>query len=608
MRVEEFVTVVRAKADASVPGATAIVNRFSASALAMARAASVAAAGVVSFALAASRAADDAAKGARRLGISGEEYQTLAVVADRAGTSITAMGTAARTLARAQDEARKGSAQYAEVFARLGVSVTDADGNLRGFSDILPDVIDGLNRTGSESERLALAQLILGRGAQEMASLIEAGGDAMREAQRRAEALTYVFDKPTRDASEALNDNLADLFLTVRGLANRAVAPLIPLLSEATTGLLDWWIANKRAVDVGIDRYIGALVRGFRDLPGPLRAVVAAIGGGLAVGGFALVAESLLKMATGLAGPMGAKFLATLSGMAGPLLIAAAAAAAAFLAFDDLRGFVAGEDSLTEDIVRAIGGEEAVEPARGFLGSLTSMLGEMTTALSLAAVEVGKFAAAGAASAFSTFVTGIRDIGAAFVEYPEIQATINAIADAIESLTPELPTLTGMGEAMGRAASGYRRLAEAIRQDPRLALSVLGQSFVEASRAGTAGLAPGSDARPGLPLGTSGGSLSAAAMDTPGRGVLTEGAYLAAVAARAATLDAGQAARARAGVSTASPEAGTGALLAPNATYNVTVNAPGATPAQAGEIARQLLREREAAALAELGLPAPLAP
>jgi hypothetical protein len=549
VRIEEFVTVIKARADASVTSARMATEKLSASILGAARAAGAFGAAVGAVTLAASRAADAAIKGARALGIESEEYQTLAVVADRAGTSIGALTRASRALAAAQLAARSGSGAQAQAFRAIGVSAVDAQGKLRSFSDLLPDILDGLSKVESQQERTALASVLLGRGSQEMASLIAAGGEAMRRAQERARELGYVFTDATGKAAERLNDNLADLQMSFRALAFRAVAPLIPLLADATDGLVDWWTEQKRAIDGGLDRYIGGLVKAFRDLDPRVRSVIGVLAAGTTLGALARVALGFASMFGALAGPKAAAAVGSLGLLGAKLALVAGAVALIGLGLDDVRGFLAGEESVTGDILSYFGGADAVEAGRKALGALGEVVGAVASGLGAMASAAGR-ATSSAASGLAGWLSGLAD---SVSDYPLVARSIREVADALrdfQSVITPTALQNSLAGNLNTLTFGLKGSAQAWRE------------FTAAS------------ARVGysttLPMLFNSGTTETRAP------TVRQQAEALVNAARNGTL-----------------------------VQNITVNAPGATPSEAAMIARETVRREEAAFYGSLGLPVP---
>ena len=86
-----------------------------------------------------------------------EKYSAVAELADVSMETFT--GSLAKNV-KAMGEAQKGSAKYVEAYDKLGVSVTDANGNLRDSEDVYWETVDALKGIQNETERDALAMVL----------------------------------------------------------------------------------------------------------------------------------------------------------------------------------------------------------------------------------------------------------------------------------------------------------------------------------------------------------------------------------------------------------------------------------------------------------------
>lgn len=95
-----------------------------------------------------------------------------------------------------------------EAYEKLGVQVTNTDGTLRDSDTVYWEVIDALGKIENETERDALAMQILGKSAQELNPLIEAGAERMNELGEQAQAAGYVISDDMLAQYGALDDQL----------------------------------------------------------------------------------------------------------------------------------------------------------------------------------------------------------------------------------------------------------------------------------------------------------------------------------------------------------------------------------------------------------------
>lgn len=131
---------------------------------------------------------------------------------------------------KSMDSARKGSAAYADAYKKLGVSVTDANGELRNSNDVYWECIDALGSIQNETERDALAMQLFGKPAQELNSVIEAGSEAFKELGDEAEQMGFILSEDAVNRLGAFNDKLQVLQAGAEGLKNAASLIALPFL------------------------------------------------------------------------------------------------------------------------------------------------------------------------------------------------------------------------------------------------------------------------------------------------------------------------------------------------------------------------------------------
>lgn len=165
-------------------------------------------------------------------GISTDTLQAMNYASELLDVSTDTMTGSMTRLIRSMSSAQDGTGSTAEAFASLGVSITDAEGNLRDNEAVFWDVIDALGEIDNATERDAAAMAILGRGAQELNPLIEAGSSAFEELRQEAEETGYIMSGETLDAFGALDDNMQRLNNGATAARNALGGVLLPILTE----------------------------------------------------------------------------------------------------------------------------------------------------------------------------------------------------------------------------------------------------------------------------------------------------------------------------------------------------------------------------------------
>src|SRR5574344_255402 len=107
--------------------------------------------------MASATALDRVDKLSQKIGLSRTAFQEWDYIIGQSGASVEGLQMSLKTLSNAADEARKGTALYAEAFDKLGVSVTDANGNMKDQATLFNEVFSALADMENQTERTAIA-------------------------------------------------------------------------------------------------------------------------------------------------------------------------------------------------------------------------------------------------------------------------------------------------------------------------------------------------------------------------------------------------------------------------------------------------------------------
>lgn len=324
------------------------------------------------------RMGDEAAKSAVKLGLQVEELQELRFAADRSGASSAALGVGIRTLTRNLDAFARGSGEAKESLLALGFTaadVTGPGGELQSVPELFAFASEAIASARTESERLALAQRLLGESGGELLPLFAGGADGLARLRAEARQLGGVLDADTARAAEEFTDRLTDLRFVLAGVRNQIGAALLPVLNDLSSSFLRWYRSNQLVIRQRLARFADQIRRALvqlgevvQDLDGIVRrrlggwervfqavAVAAAAMYAAIVG--ARFAGPLVTLASGIATVTGAVLgLSTAMGGLVAVLVAAGVIVALgqlalaigglLLVVDDLSAYLAGQDSL----------------------------------------------------------------------------------------------------------------------------------------------------------------------------------------------------------------------------------------------------------------------
>ena len=260
---------------------------------------------------------DDLATQAAQSGLGTDTIQAINFAADQIDVD-------ADTVVGAMQKMTSAMATAPEKFQELGVSVTNADGSMKGTEETFFAVARALSEITNETERDQAAMQIFGKGANELAGIIDDGGQSFQEYAQQA-----------RDLGLILSDDLISN-VTASGDA-------IATAKSAWDQAKDIWNAQIleafAPVIVAVADAAVELASAFAQLPEPVKVVITTVG--TAAAAFLALQKGIMALKTvqsigsivgGLAGGLGT--LGTAAGAAGAgLQVAAPAAGTAGAAF-----------------------------------------------------------------------------------------------------------------------------------------------------------------------------------------------------------------------------------------------------------------------------------
>ena len=266
------------------------------------------------------QAADDLNTLAKVTGISTDDLQKYKATADLVDVSVESiaksqtklkksMSTAADgfdTLTVAEDGTIEGGNNMAKAFEKLGVSVTNANGELRGQDEVFQETIEALGKMTNETERDALAQQIFGKSAAELNPLIEDNGETYkRVADIFANNGLEIVDQETIDQANSFNDSLDEIKLTWSAALSSIgmqlagyLAPAMEKISQVIQSIAGWLskLSPQTLTIIGI---IAGVVAGLA----PVLIIVGKLA--FAISSIMSLMTTLGPILAGLAGPIG---------------------------------------------------------------------------------------------------------------------------------------------------------------------------------------------------------------------------------------------------------------------------------------------------------------
>ena len=205
---------------------------FGAALAALGAAAVGAASALAGLTVSASNYADDILTTSANTHIATDDLQKYSYALNFVDGDINTLTGTLKKNTQIMSKARDGNAAFMAAYEKLGVSITDANGELRNGQDVYWEVIDALGQVENETERDALAMTLLGKSGTELNTIIDAGSEAFKAYGEEAEAMGAVMSGESLNALGAFNDKLQQLKAGLGGLKNAAALIALPFLDD----------------------------------------------------------------------------------------------------------------------------------------------------------------------------------------------------------------------------------------------------------------------------------------------------------------------------------------------------------------------------------------
>jgi len=203
----------------------------------------------------------------QRTGVAVEELAKLQYAAKLSDTSSEALGKGIGNLSKLMVAAAGGAEESSKLFEKFGINLRNADGTIRGTSDVLYDLADVFATMPDGPQKTALAMEFFGKKlGQELIPLLNQGSEGLKAMADEAERLGLVLNAEQAKAAADFNDNLDRLGQLSRGVAVSIGNALIPALNNMLAKLND---ANR--ADLSIWQILGALPKQGEDVATQLK-------------------------------------------------------------------------------------------------------------------------------------------------------------------------------------------------------------------------------------------------------------------------------------------------------------------------------------------------
>lgn len=316
-----------------------------------------AAGGIFAFVSSNTQAADALVDFNAETGIAVERVQELGFAASMSGSSQEAMTASLAALSKSAGDASRGLGRGRKAFEELGISVTDAAGNVKTADVLFNELRESFARLGTSAgaQKSIIASLGLDPSTLQLLNATSEEVDLLVEKSRQLGIVTT----EQAEAAAEFQDALGMAQFGVSALGQQVAISLAPAMQRVTERFIDFLIANKDLIRDGLT-YLGEViisVTGFVERMAPVILIAAA-------------AFAAWQLATG-------GLVAILGVLLSPVVLITAAIVALLLIIDDLIVAFNGGQSVIRDFFMEFFGFDIVPVLHGIVDAFNAMIGEL---------------------------------------------------------------------------------------------------------------------------------------------------------------------------------------------------------------------------------------
>ncbi len=190
--------------------------------------------GMTALVLPVARIGDEFFKLSQKTGVSVEALTALDYAAKLSDVTTEGLTKALQKLSVAMFDTQVNGDEGSAALKALGVSATDAHGQIRPTEAVLLDLAEKFATMPDGADKAALAVKLFGKEGLAIIPFLNQGREGITALMEEAQRLGLVMSEDVARASEAFNDNLTRLSAIFEGVQRQIGAAVIPILADFT--------------------------------------------------------------------------------------------------------------------------------------------------------------------------------------------------------------------------------------------------------------------------------------------------------------------------------------------------------------------------------------
>lgn len=183
---------------------------------------------------------------AERLGITAEAMQELQGAMVLMTEDAAKLEPALSRLQEVTGQAAMGMGEGATAFKQLGLEARNADGSVKGLSQLLPEIADRIASASSEAEKMAIAQRLFGEQGRALVRVLGEGSEGLARFATQARDAGLVLEEDLVEQARAADGQMKLMTERIDKAGDRILVGLAPPVVFITEKIADFvtWISR----------------------------------------------------------------------------------------------------------------------------------------------------------------------------------------------------------------------------------------------------------------------------------------------------------------------------------------------------------------------------
>lgn len=188
---------------------------------------------------------------AKAVGSNAQELQKWQLIAGKAGVEVDAVADSMSTLNEKLLDVATGGEDAAAFFTGLGISVTDAKGQLKSSAEVMLEMSDAFAQMTDGAAKSALASELMGDAGMALIPILNQGSDALENQMKKAEELGLVLDQETIKSMRQFKADTAATTAALDATKTSVAVQLMPTLAKLS-GMLSELARESDSVKIAV--------------------------------------------------------------------------------------------------------------------------------------------------------------------------------------------------------------------------------------------------------------------------------------------------------------------------------------------------------------------